>query len=78
MSKTPAQFEQPKPISKEEREAHKAFRQIEAEKTMTEYAIAGKAFTTNRERVKAERLAREALEPSPLPKKKKAGLKTKR
>ena len=45
-----------------EREAHKAFRQVDAETAMTEHEIAQKAFSSNRERLKAERLAREAAE----------------
>jgi hypothetical protein len=51
-----------KVITPAEREARKAFRQVEAEKAMTEHEIAQKAFFNNRERLKAERLAREALE----------------
>jgi hypothetical protein len=35
-------------------------RQVDAEKAMTEHETAQKAFHTNRERLKAERLAREA------------------
>jgi hypothetical protein len=60
MTKTPGEFEPPKPITKAEREARKAFRQVEAEKATTEHEIAQKAFHANRERLKAERLAREA------------------
>ncbi len=55
MSKTPGEFEPINPVSKEEREARKAFRQGDAKKAMTEYAIADKAFNSNRERLKAER-----------------------
>jgi len=43
-----------------EREARKAFRQIEAEKAMTDHERQQKAFHENRERLKVERLAREA------------------
>jgi hypothetical protein len=43
-----------------EREARKVFRQAEAKEALTDYAKAEKAFHTNRERLKAERLAREA------------------
>ena len=50
-------------ITKAEREARKAFRQVEAEKAMSEYEIAQEAFSKNRERLKAERLAREAAGP---------------
>jgi hypothetical protein len=45
-----------------EREALKVFRQVEAEKVMTEQEKAQKAFHENRERLKALRLAREAAE----------------
>jgi hypothetical protein len=42
------------------REARKVFRQVDAEKAETEYEAAQKAFRANRERLKAERFAREA------------------
>jgi hypothetical protein len=45
-----------------EREARKAFRQVEAAKAMTDHERAQKTFNDNRERLKAERLAREAAE----------------
>jgi hypothetical protein len=45
-----------------EREARKAFRQVEAAKAMTDHEKAQKSFNDNRERLKAERLAREAAE----------------
>jgi hypothetical protein len=60
MTKIPGEFDPPKPITKEEREAQKAFRQVDAKKAMTEYETAQKAFHANRERLKAEWLAREA------------------
>jgi hypothetical protein len=60
MTKTPRDFEGPKPTTKAEREARKAFRQLDAKTAMTEHEIAQKAFADNRERLKAERLAREA------------------
>jgi hypothetical protein len=63
MTKAPSEFEATKPITKAEREARKAFRQLDAEKAMTEHEIAQKAFSANRERLKAERLAREAAGP---------------
>jgi hypothetical protein len=62
MTKTMGEVEPPKPISKAERDARKAFRQVDAEKAMTEHEIAQKAFFANRERLRAERLAREAVE----------------
>jgi hypothetical protein len=43
-----------------EREAHKVFKAVRAKEAMTDYAKAQKAFHDNRERLKAERLAREA------------------
>jgi hypothetical protein len=43
-----------------ELEARKAFKQVEADKAMTEHDKAQTAFHENRERLKAERLAREA------------------
>ena len=43
-----------------EREARKAFRSQEAEKALSEYEASQKALHANRERLKAERLAREA------------------
>jgi hypothetical protein len=63
MKKKPGEVEPPRQITKAEREARKAFRQIDAKKEMTEHEIAQKAFSKNRERLKAERLAREAAEP---------------
>ena len=45
-----------------EREARKAFREVEAVKAMTDHEKAQNAFHENRERLKAERLAREAAE----------------
>jgi hypothetical protein len=62
MTKTPREFEGLKPIAKAEREARKAFREADDEKAMTEYEPAQRAFHANRERLKAERLAREAAE----------------
>jgi hypothetical protein len=69
MTKTPGEFEGPKPITKAERDARKAFRKVDAEKAMTEHEIAQKAFSANRERLKAERLAREAAGTPTSPKK---------
>ena len=43
------------------REAHKMFRKVEA--APSEHAKADKAFQANRERLKAERLARESKNP---------------
>jgi hypothetical protein len=60
MTKTPGEFEPPKPMTKAERDARKAFRQVDAKKAMADHEIAQKAFSANRERLKAERLTREA------------------
>ena len=60
MTKTPSKLEPRKPITKAECEARAAFRKVDAEKAMTEHEIAQKAFSANRDRLKAERLAREA------------------
>jgi hypothetical protein len=68
MTKTIGEYQPPKPISKAEREARKAFRQVDAVKAMSEHALAEEAFARNRERLKAERLAREAAA-GPVPKK---------
>jgi hypothetical protein len=43
-----------------EREARKAFKAVETTQAMTDYAKAQKAHQENRERLKAERLARDA------------------
>jgi hypothetical protein len=53
-----------KPPTKAQRDAHKAFRPVGAKKAMTEHETEQKAFSSNRERLKAERLAREATAPS--------------
>jgi hypothetical protein len=60
MTKIPGQCEPPKPLTNAERDARKAFRQVDAKKAMTEHEITQKAFSANRERLKAERLLREA------------------
>jgi hypothetical protein len=60
MTKPPSHYSPPEPITKAEREARKAFRQVDAKKAATEYDAAQKAFHANRERLKTERLAREA------------------
>ena len=57
MTKT---IERPKQITRAEREANRVFRQPEATTPMSEHEIAQAAFSENRERLKAERLAREA------------------
>jgi hypothetical protein len=63
MTKMPGKFEPPKLTTKAERAASKAFRQVDAGKAMTEHETAQKAFSANRERLRAERLTREAAGP---------------
>jgi hypothetical protein len=50
-----------------EREARTVFRQAEAEKAMSDHEKAEEAFHKNRERLKADRLAREAAKGEPEP-----------
>ena len=64
MTKPPGAIQPPKP-TKAERDARKAIRHVDAQKAMTEHEIAQKALSNNRERLKAERLAREAAAPPP-------------
>jgi len=47
-------------ITPAEREARKAFRPVEAKQATSDYAKSQKALDENRERLKGERLAREA------------------
>jgi hypothetical protein len=49
-----------KVMSPAEREARKAFKQVDAAKALTEHERAQKTFHENRERLRALRLAREA------------------
>lgn len=51
---------EPKVMTPAEREARKVFREAEAKKAISEHEKAQKAFHENRERLKAERLVREA------------------
>jgi hypothetical protein len=52
-----------------ERKALKAFKTVETKQATTDYAKAQKAFHENRERLKAERLTREADTTDPSSKK---------
>jgi hypothetical protein len=52
-----------KTLTRAEREARKVFAAQEAEKALSDYQSAQQAFHANRERLKAERLAREAAAP---------------
>jgi hypothetical protein len=51
---------EPRILTRAEREAREAFRADEAKKALTDYEKAQQEFHLNRERLKAERLAREA------------------
>jgi hypothetical protein len=51
-----------KSVSRAELEARKAFKPGQPKTTQTEYEKAQKTFDDNRERLKLERLAREAAE----------------
>ena len=62
MTKMPGEDEPIRPLSKEQREARKAFRQVDAKAALDEHDMAEKAFSNNRERLREERLAREAVE----------------
>ena len=53
------QRREPKRITRAEREARKVFAAQEAEKALSAYEAPQRAFHANRERLKAERLARE-------------------
>jgi hypothetical protein len=78
MTKTPGEVEPTKPPTKEERVALKELRRIDAEKAMTEHEAAKKAFSSNHERLRAERLAREDAGTPITSQTKEKGLKTKK
>jgi hypothetical protein len=61
--KTPRSNGPSKQIGSAEREARKAFREVGAKTAVSDHEIAQTAFSQNRERLKAERLAREAAAP---------------
>jgi hypothetical protein len=58
--KTPDKFERRPPLSKEQKQARKERREAAARVATAENAKAAEQFAKNRERLKAERLAREA------------------
>ncbi len=51
-----------KPLTTEERKARDAQRRADAEQAMREHDVAQKKFYANKERLKAQRLAREGAE----------------
>jgi hypothetical protein len=55
----PDKFERPKRLSKEQLQARKTLKEADARVAMAEHEKAAEAFAKNRERLKAERLARE-------------------
>ena len=70
--KTPGGNEPPKQITRAEQEARRAFREVDDKTAMSEHEIAQAAFSKNRERLKAERLARETAATPPTKAKPKA------
>ena len=54
---------EPKILTQAEREARKVFAAQEADKALSDYEAAERAFHANRERLKAERLARGVAAP---------------
>ena len=72
MMKTPGGNKPPKQITRAEQEARRAFREVDDKTAMSEHEIAQAAFSKNRERLKAERLAREAAATPPTKAKPKA------
>lgn len=54
--------EERKPLTPAQKAARKAFREVEAEKAMTDHERQQRAFHEKRERLKAERLTREVEE----------------
>ncbi len=61
---------QRRPPTAAEREASKVFRKTDAKVALSEHERAQQAFHANRERLKAERLAREAANPEAARKRK--------
>ena len=62
MTRATGRSEPPKPLSKEQKHARKERREAEARVATAANAKAAEAFARNRERLRAERLAREAGE----------------
>ena len=58
--KKPQEFERRQPLSKELKQARNELRAAEARVAMAQHESAAEAFAKNRERLKAERLTREA------------------
>lgn len=65
MTRTAGHVGPSKQITTAEREARKAFRQVDAAAAMNEHELVQAAFALNHQRLKAERLAREAAAPPP-------------
>ncbi len=63
--KAPDWFKRSEPRSKEEKLARKAIKEADARVAMAEHEKPAEAFANNRERLKAQRLAREAGEGTP-------------
>jgi hypothetical protein len=65
--KAPDKFERRKPLSKEQKQARKERREADARVATAENAKAAEEFARNRERLRAERLVREAGEATDKP-----------
>ena len=61
------QQSEPRKLTPVEREAQKVFAKREAEKALSQYEAAQRSLHANRERLKAERLAREAVSSKLVP-----------
>lgn len=72
MTKTPGERAPIKPLTKEEREARQAFGKPKPSLALSDHEAEQTAFSDNRERLKAERLEREALEAAKATKRKKS------
>jgi len=63
MNKAPGEIQPAEPMTRVEREARKAFRQVDVKQAISAHDAAQKAFAKNHQRLKEERLAREAAAP---------------
>lgn len=64
MAKSPGEHAPLRPLTKAERDARQAFGKAKPGTAMSDFETEQASFNNNRERLKAERLAREALEPT--------------
>jgi hypothetical protein len=71
--KQPYNVKPPRILSKEQKQARKELREAEARVARAENEKAAEAFARNRERLRAERLAREAGETAPTKRDRRGG-----